>query len=100
MQSRKVINDLQIDELLVDFVANEATADLDITAEQFWRACSNILLKHAQTNKDLLAKRDELQKQIDEWLANRAGQAFDAAAYRHFLEDIGYIVPTRMTVKK
>ncbi|MEC9179318.1 MAG: malate synthase G, partial [Pseudomonadota bacterium] len=93
MQSRKVINDLHVDELLVDFVANEATADLDITAEQFWRACSNILLKHAQTNKDLLAKRDELQKQIDEWLANRAGQAFDAAAYRQFLEDIGYLLP-------
>ena len=35
MQSREVINDLHIDELLVDFVANEATADLDITAEHF-----------------------------------------------------------------
>ena len=93
MQSRKVINDLHVDELLVDFVANEATADLDITAEQFWRACSNILMKHAQTNKDLLAKRDELQKQIDEWLVNRAGKAFDAAAYRQFLEDIGYLLP-------
>ena len=93
MQSRKVINDLHVDELLVDFVANEATVDLDITAEQFWRACSNILLKHAETNKDLLAKRDDLQKQIDDWHANRAGQAFDAAAYRHFLEDIGYLLP-------
>ena len=93
MQNRKVINDLHVDELLVDFVANEATQGLDISAEQFWQACSNILSKHALTNKELLAKRDALQKQIDEWLAGRAGQAFDTAAYRQFLEDIGYLLP-------
>jgi hypothetical protein len=51
MQNRKVINDLHVDELLVDFVANEATQGLDISAEQFWKTCSNILSKHAQTNK-------------------------------------------------
>ena len=67
MQNRKVINDLHVDELLVDFVANEATQGLDISAEQFWQACSNILSKHALTNKELLAKRDALQKQIDEF---------------------------------
>ena len=93
MQNRKVINDLHVDELLVDFVANEATQGLDISAEQFWKACSNILSKHAQTNKELLAKRDALQKQIDDWLASRAGQEFDTAAYRQFLENIGYLLP-------
>lgn len=93
MQNRKVINELHVDELLVDFVANEATQGLDISAEQFWKACSNILSKHAQTNKELLAKRDALQKQIDEWFAGHAGEGFDAVAYRQFLENIGYLLP-------
>lgn len=93
MQNRILINDLHVDELLADFVANEAISGLDITAEQFWQACSNILSKHAQTNKELLAKRDELQKQIDDWFTEHAHQAFDAGAYRAFLEDIGYLLP-------
>ena len=38
--------------------------------------------------------RAELQTAIDRWHRERAGQPHDAAAYRAFLEEIGYLVPT------
>jgi malate synthase len=42
-------------------------------------------------NKSLLAKRDEIQAQLDEWnLANK--DSFDAVAYLAFLKKIGYLV--------
>ena len=51
----------------------------------------------APKNKALLAKRDELQAKIDGWHQARAGQAHDAAAYKAFLEEIGYLLPGRKT---
>jgi malate synthase len=44
-------------------------------------------------NRRLLAKRKELQKQIDEWCRTRRGQPFDVEEYRAFLIAIGYLVP-------
>ncbi len=41
----------------------------------------------------MLAKRDELQAQIDGWHRERKGQPHDADAYRAFLAEIGYLVP-------
>ena len=54
-----------------------------------------LINSRAQHNKLIaeLDKRDELQATIDAWhMANRAA-AKDAAAYRDFLTEIGYLVP-------
>jgi malate synthase len=40
-----------------------------------------------------LAKRDRLQKQIDDWHLARSGQPFDIRLYAAFLHEIGYLVP-------
>ena len=45
-------------------------------------------------NRALLAKRNDLQAQIDQWLAARRGQPIDAKESHAFLSSIGYIVPT------
>jgi malate synthase len=47
----------------------------------------------APRNAALLAKRDDLQARIDAWHRAHAGRAHDAAAYRNFLSEIGYLVP-------
>ena len=47
----------------------------------------------APKNKALLAKRDDLQAQIDAWHHAHKGQAHDAAAYKTFLQQIGYLLP-------
>ena len=43
--------------------------------------------------RQLLARRDALQAQIDNWHRQRRGKNFDAAAYRAFLSEIGYLAP-------
>ena len=44
-------------------------------------------------NRDLLAKREDIQAQIDSWHKSRRGQPHDQAAYKAFLTEIGYLVP-------
>jgi hypothetical protein len=44
-------------------------------------------------NQDLLARRDELQAQIDKWHRQRIIGGIDAGAYKQFLTEIGYLQP-------
>ena len=93
MTERVSIAGLQIDKQLADFVANEAVQGLEISAEAFWAACANVLNAHRDTNKALLAKRETLQAQIDEWHKAHRDTSHDVAAYKAFLTEIGYLVP-------
>jgi malate synthase len=93
MTDRITLAGLQVDRLLADFVANHAVPGTPLTVDSFWAACADVLAAHRQTNQDLLAKREHLQQQINEWHIARKGQPHDAAAYKAFLHDIGYLVP-------
>jgi malate synthase len=84
---------LQVDGALAAFVEGEVLAPLGIAAEAFWRNFAGLLDRFVPVNRALLAKRDDLQRQIDDWHRKRRGQPHDAGAYRRFLEDIGYLVP-------
>lgn len=64
-----------------------------VSADTFWTGAEAVINDLAPKNKALLAKRDELQAKIDGWHQARAGQAHDAAAYKAFLEEIGYLLP-------
>ena len=44
-------------------------------------------------NQDLLARRDDLQAQIDKYHRQRVIEPFDPEEYREFLTDIGYLQP-------
>ncbi len=84
---------LQIDKQLADFVANEAVQGIDISAADFWQALAAIMAAHVPTNRALLKKRDDLQARIDAYHKERQGTPHDAAAYKAFLLEIGYLVP-------
>ena len=47
----------------------------------------------APRNAALLAERDRLQVELDRWHSAHPGPIGDMAAYRGFLEQIGYLVP-------
>ena len=84
---------LQVAEILADLVETRILPGLDIEADEFWAGYARMLADLVPENLRLLNKRDELQEKIDAWLLERKGQPWDAAAYRSFLEEIGYLVP-------
>jgi len=84
---------LAIDSRLAAFLETEVLAPLGRDVGAFWQGFAALLAELAPQNRALLAKRAELQAKIDAWHMARAGQPHDAAAYRAFLEDIGYLVP-------
>ncbi len=93
MSQRIQTGGLSVAQGLYDFVNNDAIPDTGISNEQFWAALDAIVHDLAPRNRELLAKRDDLQKQIDQWHLSRKGQAFDAQAYKTFLQEIGYLLP-------
>ncbi|WP_277373007.1 malate synthase G [Pseudomonas sp. AA-38] len=93
MTERVQVGGLQVAKALYDFVNNEAIPGTGIAADKFWSGAAAVIGDLAPKNRALLAKRDELQAQIDAWHQARKGQAHDAAAYKAFLQEIGYLLP-------
>jgi len=84
---------LQVDTALAAFVEHDVLGPLGKDPAQFWRNLADLLAEFAPRNRELLAKRESLQAQIDEWHEARRGQPDDPAEYLRFLEEIGYLVP-------
>lgn len=87
------VGNLQVAKALHDFVNDEALPGTEIGQDAFWEGFEAILADLTPRNRDLLARRDDLQSRIDDWHRERRGQDFDAAAYKAFLTEIGYLVP-------
>ncbi len=87
------VGGLQVAKVLYDFVNNEALPGTGLDVAGFWMGADQLINELAPKNKALLAKRDDLQAQIDAWHQSHAGQAHDASAYKAFLEQIGYLLP-------
>jgi len=83
---------LRVARELYDFVA-EALPGTGIDADAFWTGFASLLQDLGPRNAELLARRDELQQQIDDWHLSQAGKPHDAAAYEDFLRGIGYLLP-------
>jgi malate synthase len=83
---------LNIDAQLAKFIDEDVLAPQGLATEAFWDGFAALLAKFVPTNRDLLAKRDAIQAQIDAWHVARAGKPLDAQEYRAFLTEIGYLV--------
>ena len=79
-----------IDKILYDFIENEALPLSNVSSDEFWAGFEAIVKDLTPKNKALLARRDELQAQIDEWHENNT---YELEAYKKFLTDIGYLEP-------
>jgi malate synthase len=84
---------LAIDSRLATFLETEVLGLLGRDVDAFWQGFAALLAEFAPRNRALLEKRESLQAQIDAWHMERAGKSHDAAAYKAFLTDIGYLVP-------
>ncbi len=83
---------LSIDKRLYDFIVNEVIPGTEVEADAFFTGFSKIVHELAPKNRSLLAKRDDLQAQIDTWYRKNGGPS-DLGAYESFLRDIGYLLP-------
>ncbi|WP_070884523.1 malate synthase G [Pseudomonas argentinensis] len=93
MTERVRVGGLQVAKVLFDFINNQAIPGSGVTADAFWAGADAVFRDLAPENRALLDKRDQLQAQIDGWHRERAGKPHDAAAYKAFLEQIGYLQP-------
>lgn len=84
---------LKIAAILADFVEQKALPGTDIAADHLWQGLADLMARFAPHNRDLLAKREDLQTRIDAWHRANPGPIADMAAYQAFLRDIGYLVP-------
>ncbi|WP_417274253.1 malate synthase G [Celeribacter halophilus] len=84
---------LKVAELFANFIEAEALPGTGVSATAFWDGLAGMVRDFGPKNRALLEKREALQSQIDLWHLERKGQDHDAAAYRAFLEEIGYLVP-------
>ena len=78
---------------LHELVEKRVLPGTGIEATRFWNGLGELIERLAPKNRALLARRDELQTKIDAWHRERAGKPHDAAAYKRFLTDIGYLQP-------
>lgn len=85
-------NGIQIAQELFDFINDRALPGTGVDGTQFWAGFANLLGKFAPRNAELLAKREDIQAQIDTWHIDHKGQPIDQAEYQAFLKSIGYLV--------
>jgi malate synthase len=88
MTKRVEANGLQIDAQLHDFITNQALPGTGVDPQHFWASFANIVKDMTPRNRSLLAKRDALQAEIDNYHLERKGQPHDAAGYKAFLRTL------------
>ena len=86
-------NGLEVAAEYVDFIEKEALPGSGVSADDFWQGLSDLVHGFGPENRDLLAKREEMQGKIDAWHVTQQGQPHDFEAYRSFLQEIGYLLP-------
>ena len=95
-------NQVEVDDLLFDFVRDEVTPGTTLTAEGVFRLLGELVEEFEPRNRALLDRRAEVQQQIDDyyrekraagWRPSQDSRAQDAADLERFLIGIGYLQP-------
>ncbi|MFO1334158.1 MAG: malate synthase G [Piscinibacter sp.] len=93
MTDRTTAHRLQVATPLYRFIEDRVLPGTGITSAAFWAGFDAIVADLAPKNAALLAERDRLQSELDAWHRANPGPITKPAAYRKFLEQIGYLVP-------
>ena len=94
MSERVHCQRLQVASELKRFIEAEVLPGSGVEAEAFWSGFDALVHDLAPRNRELLAERERLQGELDAWHRAHPGPIRDGAAYRAFLESIGYLQPT------
>ncbi|QQZ10099.1 malate synthase G [Heyndrickxia vini] len=83
------VGNLQVAQVLYEFINAEALPGSKVDREQFWSGLETLIEDLTPKNKELLAQRDDLQNRINSW--HRENKEFDFNRYQSFLEEIDYL---------
>ena len=102
MDDRVQTGGLSVASSLHRFVVEEALSDTGIDPDAFWAGADAIIHDLTPRNRELLARREELQARINEYHREHPGRLdpSDDGAYAAFLTEIGYLLdePDDVTV--
>ncbi len=92
------INNSKVHETLYNFINLEVLPNLKISEKEFWNGFIATANELAQKNRDLLKKRDEIQKKLDDWYKSK-NKEINFDEYKKFLYEIGYLVKEKEDFK-
>ena len=87
----KQAGSLQVDPGFHTFVEEELLPATGLHAGEFWAGLESIIDDLSPINRELLAKRDALQSQLDEWHKANSGTPLKHDEYVAFLRELGYL---------
>src|SRR5271154_6425530 len=93
MKDRVSVGNLRVAKVLYDFVNTEALPGTEIDPDSFWAGVDKVVTDLGPQNQDLLARRDQLQAQIEKGPRHHVIEPIDPETYREFLTEIGYLLP-------
>ena len=92
------IHRLKVASNLHEFIESRVLPGTGVSTADFWKGFDAIVCDLAPKNLALLAERDRLQIEMDNWHKANPGPIADMKSYRAFLEKVGYLVPSPANV--
>ncbi|MGG6437949.1 malate synthase G [Saccharococcus caldoxylosilyticus] len=92
MEQYVKIGNLQVSTLLYEFINEEVLPGSGVDGKKFWKDFETLIADLTPRNKELLARRDEIQAKLNEWHKEHR-DSFDMEQYKAFLTEIGYLEP-------
>ena len=99
MTVRTPIHQLQVAANLHDFIEQQVLPGTGVSSDTFWEGFDKLVQDLAPKNNALLAERERLQTELDQWHRAHPGPITNMAAYQAFLTKTGYLVPVPAKVK-
>ena len=82
------VHDLQVSQILYDFINEEALPNSGIEKQYFWENFSQLVKAFTPENTKLLEERKTLQAQINDWHQKQTNK-INEKQYKALLQDIG-----------
>ncbi len=82
---------LRVARELASFVEQDVLPGTGVEADRFWQGLADLAAGFVPRNRELLAKRAQLQSAINDW--HRSNPEAGCGAPESFLREIGYITP-------
>ena len=85
------VKDLSVSEKLANFINSKLLPGTKISKERFWSGFNKYIHELSPKNKNLIEKREKIQKLIDTWHKENKDNRFNLKKYTDFLKKIGYL---------